>query len=77
MDNAVAAYFPFLGGDEMVYYYPSRMERYLPVSPGIEVSVEAYAESRKEDGGLGTVLYDGRGKLTPASRKGNIVDTRL
>ncbi len=77
MVNAIAAYFPFGGEEEMAYYHPSPVEKYFPVSPGIEVSVEAYTDSREEDGGLGTALYDGRGKLTSSSQKGAIVDTCL
>ena len=77
MVNAIAAHFPFAGGEEMVYYHPSPVEKYFPVAPGIEVSVEPYTDSRKEDGGLGTALYNGRGKLTSASQKGAIVDTCL
>ena len=61
----------------MVYYHPSPVEKYFPVAPGIEVSVEPYTDSRKEDGRLGTALYDGRGKLRSSSRKGDIVDTYL
>jgi hypothetical protein len=77
MVNAITAHFPFAGGEEMVYYHPSPVEKYFPVAPGIEVSVEPYADSRKQEGGLGTALYDGRGKLSSASQKGRIVDTCL
>jgi len=77
MVNAIAAHFPFAGGEEMVYYHPSPVEKYFRVAPGIEVSVKPYTDSRKEDGGSGTALYDGRGKLTSSSQKGAIVDTCL
>ena len=77
MVNAIAAHFPFAGREEMVYYHPSPMEKYFPVAPGIEVSVEAYADSRKVDGLLDTALYNGRGKLRSSSRKGDLVDTYL
>jgi hypothetical protein len=77
MVNALAAHFPFAGAEEMVYYYPSPVERYFPVAPGIEVSMEPYTDSRDEDRGSGNALYDGRGKLASAFRKGSIVDTCL
>jgi hypothetical protein len=53
------------------------VEKYFPVAPGIEVSVEPYADSRNEDRGPGNALYDGRGKLASAFRKGSILDTCL
>jgi hypothetical protein len=77
MVNAIAEHFQLTGGEEMVYYHPSPVEKYFPVAPGIEVSVEPYADSRKGDGRLEIAIYNGRGKLSSASRKGDIIDTRL
>ncbi len=77
MVNAIAAHFPLAGGEEMIFYHPSPMEKYFPVAPGIEVSVESYGDSRKGDGNSGTSLYDGRGRLRSEFPKGNIVDTYL
>jgi hypothetical protein len=75
MVNVIAEIFPFAGGEEMVYYHPSPVEKYFPVAPGIEVSAEPYIDSRKEDKPLDTILYNGRGILNRSSRKGDLVDT--
>ena len=77
MVNVIAEIFPFAGGEEMVYYHPSPVEKYFPVAPGIEVSAEPYIDSRKEDRRLDTILYNGRGILNRSSRKGDLVDTYL
>ena len=77
MVNAIAVHFPFAGGEEMVYYHPSPVEKYFPVAPGIEVSVQSYSGFRNEDGSFETGVYDRRGKFSVASRKGDLVDTYL
>jgi hypothetical protein len=77
MVNAIAEHFPFAGGEEMVYYHPSPVEKYFPVAPGIEVSAEAYVDSRKEDIRLDSILYNGRGTLNRSFRKGDLVDTYM
>jgi hypothetical protein len=40
MVHAIAAQFPFTGGGTLALYHPSPVERFFPVAPGIEVSVE-------------------------------------
>ncbi len=77
MVNAIAIRFPLAGGEEMVYYHPSPVERYYPIAPGIEVSAEPYTDFRNADGRLETGVYNRRGKLNRASPKGNLVDTTL
>jgi len=75
MVHAISANFPFTGGESLVLYQPSPMERYFPVAPGIEVSVEAH-----EDPGWGkdrdqrSWVYDRQGRLNYPQEKGALVD---
>ena len=74
MVNAVSASFPFNGAQILVLYQPSPMERYFPVAPGIEVSVEPHEEPRWE-GGQEASVYNRQGKLNSSKKKGVLIDT--
>ena len=75
MAHAISAHFPFNGGETLVLYQPSPMERYFPVAPGIEVSVEPHEESRweRERDQEGSV-YNRQGRLNHPPKKGVLVD---
>ena len=76
MVHAIAAQFPFTGGGTLAPYHPSAVERYFPVAPGIEVSVEPGGDF------MGTsdpesFVYNRRGRMISPQKKGICVDTYL
>ncbi len=77
MVHAISASFPFPGGEGLVFYHPSPVEKYVPVAPGIEVSIEPCADIHSADLRADYPLYDRRGRLVAAKRKGDLVDSYL
>ena len=77
MVHAISASFPFPGGEGLVFYHPSPVEKYVPVAPGIEVSVEPYADIQSAERKADSPVYDRRGRLVTAKRKGDLVDSYL
>ena len=79
MVQAIAAQFPiFAGGESCVLYQPSKRERYLPVAPGIEVSVSGPPELNSEvERGTEASVYSRTGHLDSCMKKGLLVDTHL
>ena len=77
MVHAISANFPFPGREGMVLYHPLPVEKYVPVAPGIEVSIDPYTDIRSGERGSDSPGYNGRGKLVSAKRKGDLVDTYL
>jgi hypothetical protein len=77
MVHAVSASFPFPGGENLVFYHPSPVEKYVPVAPGIEVSIEPYADIQRGERRGDSPVYDRRGRLVTAKRKGDLVDSYL
>ncbi len=77
MVHAVSASFPFPGGEGLVFYHPSPVEKYVPVAPGIEVSIEPCADVQSGDLRANYPVYDRWGKLVTAKRKGDLVDSYL
>ena len=75
MVHAVSANFPFTGTEGMILYHPLRVERYVPVAPGIEVSIVSYDDIRSGEHGPDSPVYNRRGALIRAKTKGDIVDT--
>jgi len=75
--NALAAHFPLAAGGDLIYYHASPVERYVPVAPGIEVSVEPSGDFGGGDAHPDPGLYNRRGRIQPASRKGGILDAYL
>jgi hypothetical protein len=75
MVHAISANFPFTGGETLVLYRPSPMEKYFPVAPGIEVSVEHHEEPgwKNERGSKGSV-YNRLGQLNHPRESGGWVD---
>ncbi|HSR10307.1 MAG TPA: hypothetical protein VLS90_02605 [Thermodesulfobacteriota bacterium] len=76
MVHALAAQFPFTHRESLVPYHPAPLERYLPIAPGIEVSVAPV-----EDVGPGSSrscgLYDRRGRVIHSSEKGLLINTLI
>jgi len=75
MVHAISANFPFTGGETLVLYQPSPMERYFPVAPGIEVSVEPQKNpgwGRERDKKCS--FYNRQGQLNHPQEKGALVD---
>ena len=78
MVNAISASFPFNGAETLLLYQPSPRERYFPVAPGIEVSVESHDEPRwGRELGLETSGYNRQGKLNFSKKKGVFIDTLM
>jgi len=78
MVHAISAQFPFMSGESLVLYQPSPMERYLPVAPGIEVSVEPQDEVRWElEKGQESSVYNRQAQMNHPKKKGALVDTLL
>jgi hypothetical protein len=77
MVHAISANFPFAGREGMVLYHPLPAEKYVPVAPGIEVSIDPYTDIRSGERGSDSPVYNRRGKLIRAKRKGDLVDTYL
>ena len=78
MVHAISAQFPFMSGESLVLYQPSPMERYLPVAPGIEVSVEPQEEVRwAQERGQESSVYNRQGQMNHPKKKGALVDTLL
>jgi hypothetical protein len=77
MVHAISANFPFTSGIDLVLYHPLPLEKYFPVAPGIEVSIEPYADTRSGERKPDSSVYNRQGKLTTAKRKGDLVDTYL
>jgi hypothetical protein len=77
MVHAISANFPFTGGIDLVLYHPSPVEKYFPVAPGIEVSIEPYADTRSGERTPDSPLYNRQANLITARRKGDLVDTYL
>jgi len=77
MVHAVSANFPFTSSEGMVIYHPFRVEKYVPVAPGIEVSTEPYDDIRSGEQRPDSPVYNRRGKLIAAKSKGDLVDTYL
>ncbi len=73
MVQAIAAPFPFIGSGTLAPYYPSAVERYLPVAPGIEVSVEPAGDLMAGD--PESSVYNRRGRMISSHRKGSCIDT--
>jgi hypothetical protein len=75
MVHSIAARFPFTGGGTLAPYHPSAVERYRPIAPGIEISVEPgdmIYENNAEPS-----LYNRRGRMVSAHRKGTCLDAYL
>lgn len=78
MVHAISAQFPFMSGESLVLYQPSPMERYFPVAPGIEVSVEPQDELRwEQERSQEYSTYNRRGHMNHTRKKGALVDTLL
>lgn len=78
MVHAIAANFPFTGGESLVLYQPSPLERYLPIAPGIEVSARPHEESSQgRETGQEALGYNRKGQMDYSKRKGLLVDTCL
>jgi hypothetical protein len=77
MVHAISASFPFTSGIDLVLYHPLPLEKYFPVAPGIEVSIEPYADTRSGERKPNSPVYNRGGKLITAKRKGDLVDTYL
>jgi hypothetical protein len=78
MVHAMSAQFPFMSGESLVLYQPSPRERYLPVAPGIEVSVEPQDEVRwEQERGQESSVYNRQGQMNHLKKKGALVDTLL
>ena len=78
MVHAISAQFPFMSGESLVLYQPSPMERYFPVAPGIEVSVEPQDEVRwEQERGRESSTYNRQGQMNHTKKKGALVDTLL
>ncbi len=76
MVNAISASFPFNGAETLLLYQPSPRERYFPVAPGIEVSIESYEEPRwGGETSQETSVYNRQGKLNFSKKKGVLIDT--
>lgn len=76
MIPAFSAQLPFTSGETLVLYQPSSIERYFPVSPGIEVSIEPCEEPKwEEEMGQESLVYNGRGRLNHSQEKGVLIDT--
>ncbi|MGZ6202779.1 MAG: hypothetical protein ACXWM6_14815 [Thermodesulfobacteriota bacterium] len=74
MVHAIAAQFPFTGGGTLAPYRPSSVERYFPIAPGIEVSVEP-GEDLNWRSDPECFLYDRQGRMSFCPKKGTSVDT--
>ena len=79
MVQAIVAQFPiFTGGESLALYKPSPEERYFPLAPGIEVSVQAYAGgSWQEEREPELSVYNRKGQISFSKKKGVLVDTTL
>ena len=77
MVHAISANFPFTSREGVVLYHPLPVEKYVPVAPGIEVSTEPYEDMRSGEQRPDSPVYNRRGKLITAKRKGDLVDTYL
>ena len=77
MGHAISASFPLTSAQGMILYHPLPVEKYVPVAPGIEVSTEPYADIRSGERRSDSSVYNRRGKLIAAKRKGDLVDTYL
>ncbi len=76
MIPAFSAQLPFASGETLVLYQPSSIERYFPVSPGIEISIEPCEEPKcGEEMGQESLVYDSRGRLNHGQKKGGLIDT--
>ena len=75
---AISAHIPFTGGGNLVYFHPSPTERYFPVGPGIEVSIEPYEKPQKEEEtSQNSSVYDGLGRLSGRQKKGFLIDVLM
>jgi len=74
MVHAIAAQFPFTGGGCLVPYHPSRVERYFPIAPGIEVSVEP-ADAPGWGADPEPSVYNRKGRMSTSPKKGTWIDT--
>ncbi len=78
MVHAISAQFPFRSGEGLILYQPSPMERYFPVVPGIEVSVEPQDEVRwEQERDQESSVYNRQGQMNHPKKKGALVDTLL
>ena len=78
MVHAISARFPFMGGESVVLYESSPMERYFPVTPGIEVSVGPLDEREwGQETGQESSTYNRRGQMSYPRRSGVLVDMLL
>jgi hypothetical protein len=75
--NAISAQFPFPHGQGLVLYHRSPVEKYFPVAPGIEVSAGPFAGGGRAEQNQEIQVYNRRGRLISAGRKGGLIDTRL
>ena len=79
MVQAIVAHFPvFTGGESLALYRPSPEERYFPLAPGIEVSVQAYevgAWREKREPELS--VYNRKGQISFSKKKGVLLDINL
>ena len=66
------------GIERLTLYRPSQRERYFPIGPGIEISVEPYEtlEWASERGPEASV-YTREGRLNSSLNKGGVVDTSI
>ncbi len=78
MVHAISAQFPLMGGETLVLYQRSPMERYLPVARGLEVSVEPQDEVRWEcERGQESSIYNRQGQMSSPAKKGVLVNILL
>lgn len=74
MVYALSPPFPFVSREGLIPYHASAIEKYFPVAPGIEVSVQRIDLS---EAGEEFLSYDARGHLSSPMKKGVMVDTHL
>ena len=76
MLHSTAGQYPFAGNAVLAPYHPTSVEMYLPVAPGIEVSVEPGDVLGWDDDSEATV-YNTKGRLSASPRKGTWIDCYL
>ncbi len=76
MIPAFSGQLPFTSGEALVVYQPASIERYFPVGPGIEASIEPWEEPIwGEETGQESLVYNGSGRLNHGQKKGVFIDT--
>ncbi len=77
MVYALSPPFPFRSQGGLPLYHATLVEKYLPVAPGIEVSVQRIELLQGGECTQEFLFYDRRGHLSSPERKGAMIDTRL